>query len=342
MPNCLSKTINSLRKKKLEHWDKNKESNRDSSMVAIPLPNYIHDLDENIKVYNFHKVLRKIHEESGKTIRSVAKEIGVHEVTCSLYMSGKNRPNLKMLKRLSKFYGVDLLQIAFDRKYYFIIKKKVTKLPRELNKELSYYIGYLQGDGYLESDKKSFGFADEYKSQIEKIKLMTMDLFEIESKIYELFSRLATKPCYHLLVNSFIVNSFIGVVFGVNTGIKINLRIPKIILENRFLLPDYISGLYDADGTIPKSPKKAKQLFVDVTMKDKYFMEQIKQVLLSFDIDTLKLFERKAHSCFNIESSSAWEIRIRKHSDLIKFLHIIGFHHPDKLRRQEEVLVMLT
>lgn len=29
MPNCLSKTINSLRKKKLEHWDLNKESNRD-------------------------------------------------------------------------------------------------------------------------------------------------------------------------------------------------------------------------------------------------------------------------------------------------------------------------
>ncbi len=29
MPNCLSKTINSLRKHKLEHWDQNKESNRD-------------------------------------------------------------------------------------------------------------------------------------------------------------------------------------------------------------------------------------------------------------------------------------------------------------------------
>jgi 6-oxocyclohex-1-ene-carbonyl-CoA hydrolase len=28
-PNCLSKTINSVRKKKLEHWDRNKESNRD-------------------------------------------------------------------------------------------------------------------------------------------------------------------------------------------------------------------------------------------------------------------------------------------------------------------------
>ena len=29
MPNCLSKTINSIRKIKLEHWDKNKESNRE-------------------------------------------------------------------------------------------------------------------------------------------------------------------------------------------------------------------------------------------------------------------------------------------------------------------------
>ena len=28
-PNCLSKTLGSLRKKKLEHWDLNKESNRE-------------------------------------------------------------------------------------------------------------------------------------------------------------------------------------------------------------------------------------------------------------------------------------------------------------------------
>jgi 6-oxo-cyclohex-1-ene-carbonyl-CoA hydrolase len=29
MPNCTSKTLNSVRKHKLVHWDKNKESNRD-------------------------------------------------------------------------------------------------------------------------------------------------------------------------------------------------------------------------------------------------------------------------------------------------------------------------
>ena len=29
MPDCISKTLNSLRKKKLEHWDRNQQSNRD-------------------------------------------------------------------------------------------------------------------------------------------------------------------------------------------------------------------------------------------------------------------------------------------------------------------------
>jgi len=29
MPDCVNKTLNSMRKKKLEHWDKNQQSNRD-------------------------------------------------------------------------------------------------------------------------------------------------------------------------------------------------------------------------------------------------------------------------------------------------------------------------
>ncbi len=29
MPDCTSKTLNSLRKKKLEHWDRNQQTNRD-------------------------------------------------------------------------------------------------------------------------------------------------------------------------------------------------------------------------------------------------------------------------------------------------------------------------
>jgi hypothetical protein len=318
-----------------------KESNREFSMVVIPLHNYLYDLDENIKIYDFYTVLRKVHDKSGKTIRSVAKDVKIHEITCSLYLSGKNRPSFRMLKKLSGIYGVDLLQIAFDGDYSFIIKKKITKLPRELTNDLAYYIGYLQGDGYLESDKKSFGFADEYMGQIEKMKLITADLFGIESKIYELFSRLATKPCYHLVVNSFIATSFISVVFKINKGIKIDLRIPQIMFENKEILKYYISGLYDADGTLPKHPDKVVQFFLDITMKDKVFMQEIKVVLKEFGIETLQLYERIAKSPSGTKMFSSWEIRIRRRSEMLKFLQIIGFHHPDKLRRQNELISML-
>jgi len=309
-------------------------------MVNVPLSNYLCELDEEIKVFNFHENLKQSHFKSGKTMREIAKIVGVHEVTYSLYIKGKNRPNLRMLKKLSKVYGVDFLKTAFEGNYSFIIKKKVTNLPRVLTADLAYYVGYLQGDGYLETDKKGFGFTDEYKSQIEKMQLLTRKLFGVKSKIYAVYPRVGTKECYNLIVNSFIINSFICSVFEINRGNKINLKIPNIILKNRLLLPDYISGLYDADGTIPKNPRNVKQLFVDITMKDKCFVEQIKQVLLSFGINTLKLFERKAHSCFNVKSSSAWEIRIRKRADILKFLQVIGFHHPDKLRRQNELISM--
>ena len=103
-------------------------------------------------------------------------------------------------------------------------------------------------------------------------------------------------------------------------GVKVNLKVPKIILNKKEFLPDYISGLYDADGTLPKRPKKAKQLFVDITMKDKEFIEEIQKILFLFEINTLKLFKRKGTGSFNMVNSFTWEIRIKKKSDILLFL----------------------
>jgi intein/homing endonuclease len=319
-----------------------KAPNLESNMVNILLPNYLPKLDEKIKVHNFHKVLLEYHLETNLTMRAVSKIIGLHEVTYRSYLSGKNRPDFKMLKKLSNVYGVDLLQVAFEQNHEFFMGKKVIKLPRELTIDLAYYIGYLQGDGYLESDKKSYGFADEYLSQIEQMNVLTKNIFNAEGHIYAVVSKIATKPCYNLVINSFVINSFIHEFFGIIRGKKIQLRIPKIMYSNKQILASYISGLYDADGTIPKQPQKAKQLFVDVTMKDKIFMEEIKEVLNSFGISSLKLYERRSHSGVGSWDSPSWEIRIRRHGEILNFLREIGFHHPDKSRRAKEVISMLT
>lgn len=310
-------------------------------MDSISLPNYLPCLDEKIKVTEFHKILFEQHSKIKLTMRAVSKMIGVHEVTYQLYLKGKNKPSFEMLKKLSKIYGVNLLQIAFEQNFDFILKKKVVKLPRTLTSDLAYYIGYLQGDGYLESDKKSYGFADEYKNQMEKLNELTKKLFNINGHIFEVVSKIATKPCYTLVINSFVVNSFIHNYFGIIRGKKKELRIPKIMFSNKKILASYISGLYDSDGTIPKNPRKAKQLFLDVTMKDKFFMNEIKNALEFFGIFSLKLYERRSHSGVGSWDSPSWEIRIRKKSEIIKFLSVIGFRHPDKSRRAKEIVSML-
>lgn len=312
-----------------------------SSMASVPLPNYLYDLDENIKVYNFQKVLRKVHDESGKTIREVAKEIGVHEVTYRNHLSGAGRADFGELKKLSKIYGVDFLQIAFDMNLAFVMKKKVTKLPRTLTRYLAYYVGYLQGDGYIRANRTSIGFSDEYLSQCNQMDILTKNLFGIGGMMVCGKSIIAKKLCYTLVVNSRIVNSFIHNCFGINRGVKNELRIPKLMFANKELLKIYISGLYDADGTLPKHPDKVVQFFLDITMKDKIFMQEIKDVLKSFGIETLKLYERVANYPTGVGSSSAWEIRIRRRAEMLKFLQIIGFRHPDKLRRQKELIPML-
>ncbi|MCX6803450.1 MAG: LAGLIDADG family homing endonuclease, partial [Candidatus Diapherotrites archaeon] len=117
------------------------------------------------------------------------------------------------------------------------------------------------------------------------------------------------------------MNSFLNSVFEVNRGTKRNLRIPKLIRGNKDLLRHYIAGLYDADGTLPKHPREAKQLFLDITLKDKEFIEEIQLVLTEFGIKTLKLYERFSKSPQNDSVSSTWEIRIRRQADILKFLN---------------------
>lgn len=311
------------------------------NMSGVPLPNYLYILDEKIKIHNFFNIFREVHNCSGMTVRQVAKQMGVHEVTFRFYLNGLSKPNFRMLKRMGVIYGVDFLQITFVSNCQFLIKGKVIKLPRKLSKNLAYYIGYLQGDGYLESDKKTIGFVDEYIGQINKINKITREIFGINGKIKKQKSVIAKKYCYQLGINSYIINSFFHDYFGIIRGVKVKLRIPIILFSDEKLLKSYISGLFDADGTFPRHPKKDKQVFLEITMKDKEFMKEIKYLLSYFGITTLKLYKRVARFPTGYGYSTTWEIRIRKKSEILKFMDIIGFKHPDKLRRQKEFLELL-
>ncbi|MCX6803451.1 MAG: helix-turn-helix transcriptional regulator [Candidatus Diapherotrites archaeon] len=138
-----------------------KQPNCEFNMNSIPLLNYLPQLDDSIKVVGFEKVLKDCHLRLRATKVFVAKKAGIHFVTYFNYLSGKNRCSLAMLKKLSVIYGKDLIETAYEGGYLFLSKKKSVNLPRTLTPELAYYIGYLQGDGCLDSNRKVVDFCDE-------------------------------------------------------------------------------------------------------------------------------------------------------------------------------------
>ena len=311
------------------------------TMGEIGLPNYIRDLNEKVLVVGFHKILQREHKKLGISQGKAAPQIGMRQSTYSHYLNGTTACSICMLKRFSDFYKKNLFEEVLKGSFVFTARKRRVFLPRKLTAELAYYVGYLQGDGYIGSEGLRVGFADEYSAQIEKVNDLTRKLFGVEGRKIEKLSRKAKKPCPNLEIKSLVLNSFLNVVFGIPKGFKEDLRIPPIILQNKRVLRHYLAGLYDADGTLPKFPQKAKQLFIDVTFKDKEFVEEIKDALLQFDIETLKIYKRKARSPDSDKISITWELRIRRKGLILKFLQEIGFYHSDKARRAKELIEFL-
>lgn len=310
-------------------------------MTSFKLPNYVPKLNKKILVVDFDKVLLTEHRKSGLSYKEAAQKLDTTPANYSHYLRGRTACSIAMLKKFCKLYKVNLFDKVFNESFAFTSRCKTINLPREITPELGYYVGYLQGDGYLGSDGIRFGFIDEYLSQMKKIKGMTIELFGKRGTVHEVTSKLSKKPYYRLEVKSAVISSFLNVVFGVPRGIKQDLKIPPIIMQNKEVLKHYLAGLYDADGTIPKTPKKAKQLFIDITLKDKEFIKEIKAALQTFGIETLKIYKRCSTSLSKDKPSITWELRLRRKGFILKFLQEISFYHPDKARRAKSVRKLL-
>ena len=303
------------------------------------LKNYLHLLEDNIKLIGTKKILLNLHNKSKKTYKERAFQLGISESSYRQYIQEKAHPPLWFLNNL-KLLDPKILTKLEKVNLKFTARNQIVTLPKKLSKDLAYFIGYLHGDGFLGSDKKTIGFSDEYKSQLIKINNICFKLFNKKGKIRKVKSPIGKKGSYHLELRQNVINSFLHKVFRIPRGVKNQLEIPKTIIKNKTFLKFYLIGLYDADGTLPKNPEKAKQNFVDVGVKSKNLMCQVKSSLKKFQINTLKLYPRKTKSIAGKKfkkPSIIWELRIRRKSEIIRFLKEIGFNHPIKNKRMKKL-----
>jgi len=298
----------------------------------IKIKDYVSKLSNKIRVLSDEDF--NITENS---LEIISKKLNYSTKTLKTYIRHKKYP-LFFIKELNKLLDKNIFYDIENSETSFISKWKVVNLPKYLTPRLAYFVGYLQGDGSIQSNKKRMDFTDEDSKQIEMINELCLDLFNIEGRIYSQDSRISKKPMYRLDIGSLVLNSYLHKIFGINRGKKHNLRIPNIFKNNREILRWYLVGLFDADGTLPKNPDKCKQLFVDITLKDKEFIEELKSSLKLFDIHTLKPYCRVAKSPTSDTISKTWELRIRKKDMIIRFLNEVGFSHPVKSKRAEKLL----
>lgn len=208
-------------------------------------------------------------------------------------------------------------------------------IPTGYNSALAYLAGYHLGDGYLSNyhnlqDKGRYElvYADEYKSQIEET------LAPIFSKQFGVSLRIDKKKSnmWTGRINCKIIHMFLYQVLKMPMGRKGAFLIPEWILQDKHLLKSFISGFFDAEGSIFIS--NGRKANIALTNTNYLVLNHIRTLLA----EQFGIFFGKIYKKHKIE---VFEMRTNAKEIIIKFCKDIGFKHPHKQEKVKECLALL-
>ena len=301
----------------------------------ILLKNYILKLRDDIKITRLSPLLRRWHIARFKSYRLGASKLGISESFYRAIISGDSAMPIWALKLFVKEDN-SLLEKIYRKEINYTAREKEHILPRSITPKLAYYTGYLHGDGHIDSNEKRVSFFDKYTGQLELMNNLTESLFNVNGKLY------LNKHTPTLDVGRVAINSFLSEVMCINRGRRIHNKVPNTIQTNKILLKWYLCGLFDAEGAMPLNPKKRGDTYIDIAMKDEKLIKFVKYALERvFGIESYGPYKRISDNNATDTITVETELRIRKLSEVEKFLNSIGTLHPDKIRRKGLMLNLL-
>jgi intein/homing endonuclease len=127
-------------------------------------------------------------------------------------------------------------------------RNKICRFPSILTPELSYFVGYLMGDGCLIKNKWTVAIFAEHESEIKKIENLLKKLFCLKGRRWEISGEIA------LYVYSKGLWIYLNKVFDFPIGKKKGkLKIPQIIKKSSTIIKkEFVKGFADSDGGIAK------------------------------------------------------------------------------------------
>ena len=146
----------------------------------IRINNYIARLSDNIRVILDQDIISRYIDNF--ILDNISSRLGFLKASLNKYIKNKKYP-LFFLKELDKIVNADIFNLIEQHNPIFFSKWKQVRLPKFITPKLAYFVGYLQGDGCIESNKRRIDFTDEYSEQINKIYQICLDLFGIKEEL---------------------------------------------------------------------------------------------------------------------------------------------------------------
>lgn len=267
---------------------------------------------------------------SNKDVYDVISDIVCDKTIPTFYdwMSGKIAIPIWAVEKIIELADAKtteyIRQVIWKRARFSAGGHTIVNLPRYANPQLAYFIGYLHGDGTLNKNLKDFSVSDSNRMFLTKIASLAKYIFDVESNLF----RIKGKNAYRLDFCQVNIHSFLATFCPV--GKKKNLlKIPDIFKQNKCLLKWYLTGLFDADGSLGKYENYLRFNFVQ-SSKNFVFDVWSELMNIGFNIGAPRLF-RSSHPDDRSRIILEWVISIHSKEQMNIMLRNFSFQHPDKM-----------
>jgi len=253
-------------------------------------------------------LLRHAREEKRLLQKELAKLIDVTQTTIPSYELGKIHADRICLQKLCAALGIDFYEFlnVYTTPYLY----RAVKLPAVVEHNLAKFLGYLIGDGCIETDRITFfeqnqQVALRYKELFDSyFNIECTYLFKDAKNYHQL--RFTSRPLVRLIRSEFpeIKKSVDTIIPG------------KILKSPPEIISSFLKGLFDADGYVSRHR-------IGLGINNKQFAQQVQLTLLRFSIiSSLHEYDNRS----NVYSKNhRFTIGISEKASLELFERHIGF-----------------
>ena len=210
-----------------------------------------------------------------------------------------------------------------------------SKLPKFMTEKLAALIGYMIGDGWVNSDEYKVGFVvySEDKDILSKLNSFVKSELNVEPHTYERTPRMemyngrtikSKKKLYYVDVDSKIIAE--------NFSFLKEKRVPDSILKSgNKVFRSFLRWIFEADGSAVSYNIKGNG-FISYKSVNLELLRDIQIMLLRFSIQSRIVFDKK---------STGNNLVIRKAEDILKFYKKIGFASKRKTEKLKDIVKSL-